>query len=272
VSKFSKTMHHLGYRNTQILLFLTLFIIACKSKKTITPTTEVVLPPPIVVESSQDIFLKNVTKSIYTPSFFNGKATISTVFNGNAVDFDAVIQFRKDSAILIVAKKFGFEAGRALITPDSFYIINRMEQQVIIKPLSAASQKLGLPPRFDLIQDVIMGNPLNISDKKFTINLKDSLATLTSSLEKYTSIAYLDKQNAQLYQNDITVDGVDDDVILAYKAYKTVQKINFSHERSIDVESKKNGSLSLDITFSGVEFNVPKVIRFDIPKRFKKLD
>ena len=259
------------YTNRFLIVALVFFIFACKSKKVVvTPT-----PTPEVVKIKEDpnmAFLHGIEKKVYTPNFFNAKVSISIVANGNAVDIDAVIQFRKDSAILLVARKFGFEVGRALITPDSLFMINRIQQEYDAKPLAAIASKFSLPPRFDLIQDMIMGNPMNLSKIPYEINLKDSLATLSSNYQALTAICEADKKNFTLYQSLINDDANNGKMTMDYKDYRLVSNHNFSYYRVLAAQSSKTSALDVELKFNEIEFDKPKIIRFELPKRYKRMD
>jgi hypothetical protein len=262
-------MHIHTYRF--LTIFALFFTFACKSKKAVvTPT-----PVPEIVKIKEDpnkAFLANIEKKIYTPNFFNAKASIGIVTNGNSVDFDAVIQFRKDSAILLVAKKFGFEVGRALITPDSLFIINRIQQEYDAKPLSAIASKFSLPPRFDLIQDMIMGNPMNLAKAPYKINIKDSLATLSSNYQALTAICAMDKKTFLLYQSTIDDASNGGEMTMDYKDYRNVSAHDFSFSRILSGKSSKTGALDVDLKFNEIEFDKPKVIRFELPRKYKRMD
>jgi hypothetical protein len=255
------------------LLFLAIFSLtaACRTKKEV-----VVAPTPKPIEKPivdpSTVFLEKVNQTILKPKFFNGKAKISFVYNGNSLDFDAVIQFRSDSAILVVAKKFGFEAARALITPDSFFVINRIQQDYMAQPLSAISKKLNLPPRYDLIQDMLIGNPMNISKKPYKVQLKDSLAMIYSGTDAIDVNCFYEKKSISLVKTNINNVQNNDDVTLEFSDYRPFLNQKFSYSRNILAKSKANGELDADIIFTEVEFDKPKVIRFEIPKKYKRLD
>jgi hypothetical protein len=251
------------------IIFLLFFAFACKTKKV------VLVPTPEIIKSAEDpikVFFSNIEKKIYTPNFFNAKASIGIVSNGNSIDFDAVIQFRKDSAILLVAKKFGFEVGRALITPDSLFIINRIQQEYDAKPLSAIASKFSLPPRFDLIQDMIMGNPMNLAKAPYKINIKDSLATLSSNYQALTAICAMDKKTFLLYQSTIDDASNGGEMTMDYKDYRSITIHDFSYSRILSGKSSKAGALDVDLKFNEIEFNKPKIIRFELPKKYKRMD
>lgn len=262
-------MHTTTFRFFAPLLLL--FIFACKSKKiAVAPT-----PTPEIIKIKEDptkAFLMNVEKKIYTPNFFNAKASINIVTNGNSIDFDAVIQFRKDSAILLVAKKFGFEVGRALITPDSLFIINRIQQEYDAKPLSAIASKFSLPPRFDLIQDMIIGNPMNLAKTPYQVNIKDSLAILSSKYQLLTANCAMDKKIFRLYQSTIDDTANGGEMTMDYKDYRAIAAHDFSYSRILSGKSNKAGALDVDLKFNEIEFDKPKVIRFELPRKYKRMD
>ncbi len=261
--------HHLKSYFVGFIIGIVLFS-ACKSHKV------AVAPPIKTIENVRPAvdpsitFLKNVENRIWLPDFFNGKANINVISNGSEVAFDAIIQFRKDSAILLVAKKFGFEVGRALITPDSFFFINRIQQEYDAKPLSAIASKFNLPPRFNLIQHLIVGNPINLDD--YQANLNDSLAVVSSVKNSLEANCFMDKTNFTLYRNEISNSIEGGNMKMNFADYRPLGRHNFSYQRNLDAKSKSAGFLNAELKFSEVELDKPKVIRFEIPKRYKRMD
>jgi hypothetical protein len=205
------------------------------------------------------------------PSFFNGKANINVVMNGSEVNVDAVIQFRKDSAILLVVRKFGFEGGRALITPDSFFFINRLQQEYDAKPLSVLAERFNLPARFDLIQDLIIGNAMSLDAKGLEVNMNDSLAQLTSSYKTLDATYFLDKKNYELKKSEFNDAKQGSTMQMGYGEYRPLNQHSFSYKRNLEAKNK-TAEMSADLKFSEVEIDKPKVIRFDIPKKYKRMD
>ncbi len=254
-----------------IFLFFFIFIFACSTKKTANTETVKTTEPSRPSADPAKVFLKNVEKNYWMPNFFNGKANINVVMNGSEVNIDAVVQFRKDSAILLVVKKFGFEGGRALITPDSFFFINRLQQEYDAKPLSVLAERFNLPARFDLIQHLIIGNAISLDAKGLEVNMNDSLAQLTSSYKTLDATYFLNKKNYELKKSEFNDATQNAQMEMNYSDYKLLNQRPFSYTRNLEAKNKST-ELSAELKFNEIEIDKPKVIRFDIPKKYKRMD
>lgn len=256
---------------TPFFLLAFVFIFACSTKKTASSDTSKPSEPSKPSVDPAKVFLKNVEKTYWMPNFFNGKANINVVMNGSEVNIDAVIQFRKDSAILLVVKKFGFEGGRALITPDSFFFINRLQQEYDAKPLSVLAERFNLPARFDLIQHLIIGNAVSLDAKGLEVNMNDSLVQLASSYKTLDATYSLDKKNYELKKSEFNDAAQDSAMQMDYTDYKLLNQHPFSYKRTLEAKNK-TAEISADLKFNEIEIDKPKVIRFDIPKKYKRMD
>lgn len=68
------------------------------------------------------------------------------------------VRMRRDSAIWISASAFlGVEAVRALITPDSVVIVNRLDQTYVAEPLREVAARYQWPATFQETQAMLLG-------------------------------------------------------------------------------------------------------------------
>lgn len=147
-----------------LLLLITLALPSC-GKRTVAgggaTTTATDAPGKIRVER----LLRSVEDAKVSTPYLETRAKLDLRSERLSIGGTATIRLAKDEAIWLVAKKFGFEAARALIRPDSFFLINRLEGEYIAEPLSYVEQKYKIPARFDLLQDIILGNGVFFTDK-----------------------------------------------------------------------------------------------------------
>ncbi|MDP5169937.1 MAG: DUF4292 domain-containing protein [Bacteroidia bacterium] len=87
----------------------------------------------------------------------SGKAKLN--FPGSGMENLSVnyrINIVKDSAIMIRVIKL-IEAARILITPDSIFVQDRINSQLISCDFKIAEETVGLPADFGLLQDMLLG-------------------------------------------------------------------------------------------------------------------
>ncbi|MEZ4685643.1 MAG: DUF4292 domain-containing protein [Bacteroidia bacterium] len=75
-----------------------------------------------------------------------------------SLGFSYRIHLKKDEMIWIKVTKFGFEGARALIRPDSVFVINRLDKSYTATDYSMVKEFTGLDADFGLIQDMLFGN------------------------------------------------------------------------------------------------------------------
>ncbi len=253
-----------------LLVFIAFF--SCKSNKKVTETpisSSAVEGKPARTDAD---FLKKIEAKSFTPDWFSGKGSINAAMGDNGIDVDATIVIKKDSAILLIVKKFGFEGARALITPDSVFIINRLEQNYDKLPLSYLAQKFNLPPQFDAIQQLFFGNPAKLNPTEaFSVQLQDTTILLNSEQGTIGAAYAFAKKNLQLQTAFFQDESSASKMTMTFANYKIapLQK-EFAYQRAVNFFSPQSGNGEITIDFSDVEFNVAKTIRFQIPAHYKR--
>ncbi len=228
-----------------------------------------------VKKRSANYLLKQVDQHHIDVEWFDAKAKVAIEFNGQGISALSTIRIQKDKAIWMNAKKLGFEAGRMLITPDSIYVINRINREYYAKDFSYAQERMGLPAdqaNFQTIQAILLGNPVFFGNELETnvVDLQYHLSGVTGEIENdywLDGFTYLLKEMA-------FVDGSQGRMMsMTLDKYEPLDKYkNFSYFRTLELNSEEMGMANIKIDFSKIEINVPKSIPFDIPSKYKKVD
>ena len=250
------------------ILVIALLLSSCKSKKNKIPTIQDPLP-----EKSTKFLQKALGKNEVEADWVSAKAKITYEDDYEKVKATAYIRLRKDSVLWFNVKKAGVEAARVQITTDSVYIINRMEKEYTIKGLDFFESRYNLPANFDAIQTIALGNVLYLSNIKPDSEIKDDQYRLFVEKDNIRAEYWMDGLTYRLTQmtfSDIRNDRKFDMTFGNYKQLEDQQ--NFSYFRNLNVSGKNMNAPDLDIKLSKVEINQPKSIKFDIPKRYKRVD
>ena len=249
-----------------LLLLVSMTSINCKSKKVISET-EQNLP-----EKSSRFLLKKLGQKKMEAEWFSSKAKINFEDPYQKAKVTANIRMRKDSVIWMNIKKVGKEAVRVLITLDSIYIINRLDNEYMIKGLDYVEKAYNLPANFQALQTVLLGNALFLSNIKPESQIKDNRYYLSVEKDNVMSEYWLEGQNYQLSKTAFSDIRNDRSVSMTLENYEELDGEQFfSYFRIFNVNTKDSGEVKVDVKFSNVEINTPKSIRFDIPKRYKRV-
>ncbi len=185
-------------------------------------------------------------------------------------DFNAFIRIRKDSAIWIsIIAALGIEAIRAIITPDSVKILDKLKNTVTFKKLSYIQEIANLPIDFRTIQDLIIGNPVYMDSNIVSYKQEPeviSMSMLGSFFKNYVTVSGRDYnlRNSKLDDVDLTRSRTAN---LSYDNYAMAGKWNFSGVRQISITEKNK--LDIDMEFKQVQFDTEVDFPFNIPKNYK---
>ncbi len=260
-----------------ILLLLCCFSIACNSSKkaaNANKTTDLTekgggVPKEL---SPKENFFVGLENNYHAPNWFSGKANVSVEIQGNAVSLNAIILLRKDSAMLLILKKFGIEAVRALVTKDSVRVINRISGEYMVHSLSYLTETFNIPADFRVLQDVIIGNPAFLDKQTAVYSQKDTICSL-ATISKDMNAEYLfEAKSCKLRTVNIKQIESQNTLFLKYDGYRTLNTKPWSYIRLIEANDLEMGKNTAKIDFTEMELNVPKTIRCEIPTRYKRVD
>lgn len=244
------------------LPFLLLFLLvsACKPKKDAGAGTG---GDGITTLSEATLVARNMADARFKADWMDARANIRLESPEMNVSGNAYIRLEKDKRIWVSVKKFGFEAARALITPDSFFVINRLQRDYTAEPLSYIQEKYKMPARFDLLQNVVLGNPIIMSrnlevvteEGKYHLSAKDSrwasdywADTQTYYLEQMKLREVAENRTLQIFMDDFR---------------ETGGNRPFPFGREIEIESPSTGLARVKLDFSKVDLSGPVDMPFD---------
>lgn len=251
---------------------------ACKSTKKATEQTAAASTThhteEVIKVKNESEYISKLAERTLSPAWFRSAGSINASLNGNELDLDAVIQIRKDSAIMIVLKKFGFEGGRILINQDSVFIINRLEQNYDKLPLQFLAQKFNIPAQYAAIQAILLGNAVQLDTKTpFEAHSQDSSVVITAESGAFSGTYTFEKARLHLLQSFFIDEKSASKMTMYYEDYKTTsyKNVSFSHQRNIAFFSPSSGNGEITLEFSDVEMSdTPKSIKFSIPSHYKR--
>lgn len=255
------------FKITFILFSIALLITSCKSKK------EVLQPGDAIPEKSTSFLLKALGKNKVEAEWLSAKAKINYRDQYEKIKVTAHIRMRKDSVLWILVKKANYEAVRLQITKDSVYIINRIDKEYAIKGLDFFEKGYSLPSNFEAIQTIVLGNVLYLSNVKPESEIKNNQYHLFVEKDNVRAEYWMDGITHQLAKMKFTDIRNDRTFNMTFDEYGELEdEQNFSYFRNLNVSGKGISDTDMDIKLSKVEINVPKSIKFDIPKRYKRVD
>lgn len=254
-----------------IFLLLPIFLIlGCKSKPDANGNIK------LKKRSSKYLFEK-IDKYHLDAEWFNAKASVKFTQNNSTIKGTGYVKMREDSVIWMSVKKFGVEGGRVLITPDSFFMIHRLEKYYMAKPLSYARDMAGLSSTGDNLSDfrnlydLILGNVVMKFDGKYEVTPRAPNYILSQEENGIVSEYWADGKNYTLGKLKLLEKEGSKSAICTFEGYKPlVDSQIFSYIRNMNLSSKETGALNLELNFSKIKINEPTNIHFSIPSRYEE--
>lgn len=150
-------------QNKLLLLGIALLIFGCKAKKKLIPVTQ---PVAVAVDSSAvktDNSKAEKIKSIQSQQInfntFSGKARTHLEIDAKGYDVTLNIRIQKNKQIWVsITAIAGIEVARAVITPDSIKIINKLQSIYLKKPFSYVYQYTGRQINYKMVESIVIGN------------------------------------------------------------------------------------------------------------------
>jgi hypothetical protein len=255
-----------------VMLAIVSVVFACKSKKAIVAPPAAVKPDTVVVNKNADNIKMLRSKDIvFNTLALKGKADLDMGGSSNSVTVNVRVQRDKKIWMSITAI-LGIEVARAVITPDSIMVLNRLQSTYIRKPFSYVYRFTSKQVTFQMLQDILTGNTI------------DTLLTPTAMLAlNNAGLWKLSGTQAALgydvlfntFQKSSVINMNDVRAAQALKvSYGSYQKVNeYLFPTSIRINSMSGTKrVNLDFDFSKVESNVPVDMSFTVPKRFELIN
>ena len=248
-------------------IFLFLTILAAPACKSLRRTASGELKP-----KSEKVLMKHLIDNQVKADWLGARAKVAYSDEYGRETFTTVIRIRKDSAIWVVFKKFSLEGARALITPDSVYILDRLNREYSVKPFAAVQREYNLPVGFQGLQALLLGNPVFFSSQT-EAGVDSNYYVLTQKNDHLLAKYWLDGPKMLLREFFVDDFRNQRNMSVVSTNYQTLEdKQNFSYFRSLNLSSSGLGNMNVEIEFTKVEINIPQNLDFEIPDRYERVD
>lgn len=189
-------------------------------------------------------------------------------------NLNATFRIKKDSIIWIsISAPIVDEVVRAVITPDSLKMYNRLEKQLFLRKMADAEELLGIPFDFQTLQDMLIGNPIYLTDSVYQVVKTPSIISFSCNHAKFVSLFNVFADDYGLQQSKVmdkdSTNPVKRSCELTYGDYTKVAGRKFPVTRRIYVEEKNVTKVALD--FTRYDFDIPLSFPFNMPSSYKRM-
>lgn len=256
------------------LLLLGFLVIALPACKTAKGAGAVKLK-----NKSSRYILKNLADQRFEADWLSAKLRITYDDDLQSRKLTANIRMQKDSVIWMNVKKLNVEAARIKITPDSIYVVDRLNKEYFVKDISFLEKEYNLPSRktgpsnFKVLQEIILGNPIFFEGSSLKASVNTSEYQLENENDDFSSQYLVNGISFLLTQMTFKERRSDQKLTISFDRSEGVEEYsNFSYFRTFNLYTDGVGNASIDVKFSKLEINSPKTIQFEIPPHYTKLD
>ncbi len=253
--------------NKLVLLVTLSAVVACKTKKEVARATAGRTVETTAIGTKSRMLKAISNKQLYFNTLqLKAKANFS--FNNNGNDASMNIRIKNNEAIWVsITVIAGIEVARALITPDSLKVLNRLEGTYMVKPFSYIHQFANEQVNFQTLQALVVGNtiPSFISDSS-EVELLNNQTVLSGILNGLAYKVNYDP-NTKVVQTNLIDKEQDRNLTASYSDFYVVSDRAIPHSVAIkSTTDRKN--VNLQLKYSQVGVNESLDFPFSIPKRF----
>jgi outer membrane lipoprotein-sorting protein len=239
-----------------------------KAMKNAEKMSRTAVKAPVTEKMTPEAIKEGLNENTIRYSTFSARAKLDITTGGNSQKGIATfIRMKKDSAIWIsIRPVFGIELVRVLITPDSVKMINFFKKTITLRSADSMQQMLDIPYDFSSLQNLIVGNPLFLTDSLEGIRLDSTGQTIAFSCRKgnFISRYLLGAADYLLRQYQIRDSGRSAPSrysVEQFEDYKFIGNRHFAAGRHLVIHT--GSETEADVKFNRVEFDKP--INFPFP-------
>ena len=262
--------------NSFLLLCSIIIITGCHAKKQLVTRAPVTTPTTTTTDNSAANAAKMKLAAIRSKqvSFttFSGKAKAKLNIDGNSNDVTLNIRILKGQKIWVsVTYLIGIEVARALITPDSILVMNKLQSVYFKKPFSYVYSYAPRQVNFNTVQSLLIGNamPELLSDSA-TLTPDNGNTVLSGELKDmlYKLVVGAD---LKLSSTNLSKAAAGQSLMVNYSSFiQATGRVIPSH---ISLSSKvQQKNIQAEIDYNRADFDQTLDFPFVIPKRFQQVN
>ncbi|RYY29702.1 MAG: DUF4292 domain-containing protein [Sphingobacteriaceae bacterium] len=150
-------------QNKFLAIAFLLLVFGCRAKKQLVSVNQPVVAAAdssaAKTDDGKSAQIKRIQGQQINFDTFSGKARTHLEIDGKAYDVTMNIRIQKNKQIWVsITAIAGIEVARAVITPDSIKIINKLQSVYLKKPFSYVYQYTGRQVNYRTVESLVVGN------------------------------------------------------------------------------------------------------------------
>lgn len=209
--------------------------------------------------------------------YFDASSKIRYQEGAKQVTGNVKIRICKDSVIWFsVSPPLGFEVTRALITPDTIWILNRMDKEFYVFNYREISRYFNFNVDYQLIQNIVLGNLPQPLDADSRVAREKDYFMIKQKRGDLNIQSFVNMKNKKLETVVMKETPSNNTLMLNYEDFQQMSPFLFAHECMVNLKySSSEGPVvtSLKLQHNRTEIT-DKVLKFPftIPKKYEVFD
>ncbi|QQL48791.1 DUF4292 domain-containing protein [Mucilaginibacter ginkgonis] len=259
--------------SNSFLLLGIIVITSCHSKKLVTrtPASTAVTKTDNSADAAK-MKLAEIRSKQISFTTFSGKAKTKLNIDGNSNDVTLNIRILRGQKIWVsITYLIGIEVARALITPDSITVINKLQSVYFQKPFSFIYDYAPREVNFNTVQSILIGNaiPETLTDG-ITLTPDNNNLVLSGSLKDMLFKMIL---GADLKINSTNLSKAAAGQSLQANYSNFIQATGRVVPSHISLTSKtQQKNIEAEIDYSRIDFDQTLDFPFSIPNRYQRIN
>ena len=242
------------FKGRYYILVLLILGVACRTAKT---------------QLSAKSELKKLSPCMINYEWFEAKANVTYTGGFNELAFNANFRLQKDKVIWIsLTGPLSIEGGRALITPDSVKVVDRVNKKNYIGTFQSFCGKYNLPITFTQLQELIVGNVLNEEVLKLPAKMEGDEKIFTENNKESSKIVYINLKNYTVEKISLKDKASQRELLLSFANYTENKGKLFSNARKIEINTHHEKS-AIQMEFSKFTFGQKVEFPFTTPEKYE---
>ena len=204
-------------------------------------------------------------------TWYTGKARVKA--NTPDARMSAIVHLRilKDSVIWATIDKLGFEVARILITPDSVFVVDRLNKEFTIATLDSFMHEFGVQIGFRDLQNTLIGRMINLAPSKIeSIPDADMILLVVNDRTGITAMHWVTCALPERLLRSHLIDARGRELEIENMKWGTAPDgIEIPYGRLLAFQDE-NGTTEIEIMFLDIARNVPAGIPFSIPENYTR--
>jgi hypothetical protein len=257
-----------------LIAFCLLAMFSCKPKKVLMGTAapsagnKVTAPAPV----SPVVALKAAQLSFNT---FSGKATTKLDINGDKNDVTLNIRIAKDKKIWVsvtATMVITVEAARAVITPDSILMIDKIHGLYLRKPFSYLYQFANKQVTYKMLESIFVGNsqPAILNDANANLQPEANGILISGMLSDLVYKMMLNQESKPV-QLSLANHNAGQSLMVNNSDFMSVAGKRLPAQIEIQSEAMKK-KVHINMRYTKVDLDQPLDYPFSIPEKYKPAD